>query len=90
MQGHRDWYISGPYDAQRVLDDFTFANVGGVPAMWMYVSLACMITRYPPSIMGLYHAPRNFVNNGSTINQLQLPTGSSDTANPKEVKLPPS
>ena len=63
MQGHRDWYISWPFDAQCVFNDLTFANVGGEPATWMYVNLAFIITGYPPSVMALYKAPRDFVGN---------------------------
>ena len=63
MQGHRYWYISWPYDAQCVFNQLTSANVGGAPALWMYANLAFIITGYPPSIMGLYQAPRDFVNN---------------------------
>ena len=61
MQGHRYWYISWPYDAQCVFNDLTFANVGGVPARWMYVNLAFIVTGYPPSIAALYKAPGEFV-----------------------------
>ena len=63
MQGHRAWYSSWPYDAQCVFNDLSLANVGGVPALWMYANLAFIITGYPPSIMGLYQAPRDFVKN---------------------------
>ena len=61
MQGHRDWYISWPYDAQCVFDELTFANIGGVPARWMYANLAFIVIGYPPSIAGLYKAPGRFV-----------------------------
>lgn len=62
MQGHRDWYISWPFDAQCVFNDLTFANVGGEPARWMYANLAFIIIGYPPGIVGLYKPPRRFVN----------------------------
>ncbi len=62
MQGHRDWYISWPYDAQCVFNDLTFATVGGEPARWIYANLALIVTGYPPSILALYQTPRDFVN----------------------------
>ena len=61
MQGHRDWYISWPYDAQCVFDNLNFANIGGVPALWMYANLVFIVIGYPPSIAGLYKAPGRFV-----------------------------
>ena len=60
MQGHRDWYNSWPYDAQYVFNDLSFASIGGLPAVWMYVSLALIITGYAPSIVGLYKPARRF------------------------------
>ena len=60
LQGHRYWYVSWPYDAQCVFNDFTPANVGGLPARWMYVNLALIIIGYLPSIISLYQAPRDF------------------------------
>ena len=60
LQGHRYWYVSWPYDAQCVFNDFTPANVGGIPARWMYINLALIVIGYLPSILGLYQAPRDF------------------------------
>ena len=61
MQGHRDWYISWPYDAQCLFNDLTFANVGAEPARGMYATLALIIIGYPQAIAELYQAPRRFV-----------------------------
>ena len=62
MQGHRDWYLSWPYDAQCVFNGLTTANIGGLPAMGMYANLAFIVIGYPPSIARLYKAPGRLVN----------------------------
>ena len=80
LQGHRSWYVSWPYDAQCVFNDFTPANVGGLPARWMYVNLALIVIGYPPSIIGLYQAPRDLAKKWG-----QLLIASSD---PGEFRLP--
>ena len=62
MQGHRDWYLSWPYDAQCVFNDLTFAKVGGDPGAQMYEKLALIVIGYLPSIIRLYQAPQDLLN----------------------------
>lgn len=59
MQGHREWYSSWPFNAQCVFDHYAFADVGGVPARWMYTKLIILAVDYPSSIGLLYQPSRD-------------------------------
>jgi len=56
MQGHRAWYSSWPFNAQCVFEHYDFADVGGLPARWMYTKLVVIFIDYPSSI-GLLYQP---------------------------------
>ncbi len=59
MQGHRAWYSSWPFNAQCVFDYYVFADVGGLPARWMYTKLVILFIDYPSSIGLLYQPSRD-------------------------------
>lgn len=59
MQGHRKWYSSWPFNAQCVFDHYVFADVGGLPARWMYTKLLILFIDYPSSIGLLYQPSRD-------------------------------
>ncbi len=59
MQGHRAWYSSWPFNAQCVFDHYVFADVGGLPARWMYTKLVILFIDYPSSIGLLYQPSRD-------------------------------
>lgn len=60
IQGHFAWFISWPYDAQCLFDDF-IGNVGGEPRYWMIVNLILIGCSYPLSIVTLYERPTKLI-----------------------------
>ena len=60
LQGHAAWYISWPYDAQCVFDDFGPTTIGGSPAVQMYVNLLLIGVGYASSIPTLFLEPPVF------------------------------
>lgn len=60
MQGHRDWYDSGSYDAQCVFNDLR-GNISGAPRFWMIVNLILISISFPPAIIFLYERPSAFI-----------------------------
>lgn len=56
IEGHWAWYDSWQYEAQCVFDDL-IGNVGGLPGVWMSVSIFFLVTYYGWAILCLYPRP---------------------------------